>query len=72
MKKAIQTGHRLPKVLAAGVSVPAITSASSSITTVLASGNALGTQIPPYFVFKGQRMHDDLLAASTPGASGTI
>ncbi|XP_045213286.2 uncharacterized protein LOC123564072 [Mercenaria mercenaria] len=71
-EKGIQTEHRPPKVLSVGETVPAISSARSSITTLLGCGNALGTQIPPYFIFKGQRMYDELLAGSSHGASGTI
>ncbi|XP_053391184.1 uncharacterized protein LOC128554006 [Mercenaria mercenaria] len=50
----------------------AINSTRSSITTILGCGNALGTQIPPFFVFKGQRMRKELLEGSTPGSSGTV
>ena len=71
-EKGIQTEHRPPKVLAGSDSVPGITSARSAITTVLACGNALGTQLPPYFIFKGQRMSEELLSGSTPGVSGTV
>ena len=41
---------------------PAVTSSRSSLTTVLECGNALGTQMPPYFVFQGRRMRQELLA----------
>ena len=71
-EKGIQTEHHPPKVLAGSDSVPGITSARSAITTVLACGNALGTQLPPYFIFKGQRMSEELLSGSTPGVSGTV
>ncbi|XP_053390074.1 uncharacterized protein LOC123531140 isoform X2 [Mercenaria mercenaria] len=72
-EKGVQTEHRPPKVVAEGVhAVPAITSPRSSITTILGCGNALGTQHPPYFIFIGQRMNNELLAESTPGVSGCV
>jgi hypothetical protein len=44
----------------------------SGIVTVLGSGNALGTAIPPYFVFVGKRMRSELLEGATPGVSGIV
>ena len=44
----------------------------SSTTTVLGCGNASGFAVPPYFVFKGKRMMDDLINGATPGAAGTV
>ena len=38
--------------------------------TVIGAGNALGVNIPPYFVFKGKRMNRDLLASTAPGSDG--
>ncbi|XP_022080271.1 uncharacterized protein LOC110973627 [Acanthaster planci] len=40
--------------------------------TIIGCGDALGCQIPPYFVFPGHRMRHQLLKGSTPGASGTV
>jgi hypothetical protein len=34
--------------------------------------NALGTAIPPYFVFVGKKMRSELLEGATPGVSGTV
>jgi hypothetical protein len=42
------------------------------VLAVLGSGNALGTAIPPYFVFVGKRMRSELLEGATPGASRTV
>jgi hypothetical protein len=70
-EKGIQTEHAPPYIVSGKSRTPAITSSRSAITTVIGCGNALGTQIPPYFVFKGQRMNNDLLIGSTPGCSGT-
>ena len=44
----------------------------SSTTTVLGCGNASGFAVPPYFVFKGKRMMDDLINGAMPGAAGTV
>ncbi|KAL5014661.1 hypothetical protein ScPMuIL_008931 [Solemya velum] len=38
-----------------------VTSGRSSMVTVLGCGNALGSAIPPYFVFPGKRMRAELL-----------
>lgn len=71
-EKGIQTEHSPPYVVSGKASVPAITSARSAITTIIGGGNALGTQLPPYFVFKGQRFNPDLLKGSTPGSAATM
>lgn len=71
-EKGIQTEHTPPYIVSGKAKVPAITSARSAITTIIGGGNALGTQIPPYFIFKGQRMNRDLLEGSSPGSDGTM
>lgn len=40
----------------------------SKLVTVGGAGNALGSQIPPYFVFNGQGMVAALMAGQTVGA----
>ena len=40
----------------------------SKLVTVVDAGNALGSQIPPYFVFNGQGMVAALMAGKTVGA----
>ncbi len=59
MKRVYKPSMRHPTIVSAKARIPAITSARSAITTIIGCGNALGTQIPPYFVFKGQRMNVD-------------
>ncbi|XP_053383714.1 uncharacterized protein LOC128549946 [Mercenaria mercenaria] len=49
-----------------------ITSEKSNTTTILGCGNAIGQQIPPYFVFAGARMRSELLEGASPGAQGTV
>lgn len=72
-EKGLQTEHTPPYVVGCKENpTPAITSARSSLTTVIGSGNALGTQIPQYFVFQGQRMRQELLAGCSAGANGTV
>ena len=71
-EKGIQTEHSPPYVVSGKACVPAITSSRSGITTIIGGGNALGTQIPPFFIFKGQRMNEDLFQGSTPGSAGTM
>ncbi|XP_045206592.2 uncharacterized protein LOC123558800 [Mercenaria mercenaria] len=71
-EKGVQTEHAPPYIVTAMSRTEAINSTRSSITTILGCGNALGTQIPPFFVFKGQRMRKELLEGSTPGSSGTV
>ena len=35
-------------------------------------GNALGNYVPPFFIFPGARMRDELMKGATPGAKGTV
>ncbi|XP_060572583.1 uncharacterized protein LOC132730626 [Ruditapes philippinarum] len=71
-EKGVQTEHSPPYIVCTSKTTPAITSARSSTTTILACGNAIGSQIPPYFIFKGQRMRSELMEGSSPGAQGTV
>ena len=49
----------------------AVTSPRLTVT-VIGCGNALGTQILPYFVFPGKGFQSDLLEGATPGSNGTV
>lgn len=71
-EKGVQTEHRPPKVVAGSESVPGITSPRSSVTTIIGCGYAVGTQLLPYFIFKGQRMQAELLEGCSTGAAGTV
>ncbi|XP_038059040.1 uncharacterized protein LOC119730293 [Patiria miniata] len=44
----------------------------SQTVTIIGCGNALGQQIPPYFVFPGRRMRQELLRGGLPGTSGSV
>ncbi|XP_046560004.1 MFS-type transporter clz9-like [Haliotis rubra] len=41
-------------------------------TTVIGCANAIGNALPPFFMFKGQRMREELLEGSLPGTAGTV
>ncbi|XP_061174843.1 uncharacterized protein LOC133183985 [Saccostrea echinata] len=72
-EKGLQTEHRPPCIVGSKMSTtPAITSARSSTVTVIGCGNALGTQMPPYFVFQGARMRQELMEGASEGAQGTV
>jgi hypothetical protein len=72
-EKGISENYNPPKVVGDKHVTPvSVTSGMSGTVTVLGSGNALDTAIPPYFVFMGKRMRSELLEGATPGASGTV
>ncbi|XP_041372513.1 uncharacterized protein LOC121385794 [Gigantopelta aegis] len=72
-EKGIVENHKPPSVVSSRFEVPvAVTLGKSNTTTVIGCGNALGVAIPPYFVFKGQRMHQELLSGCTAGTAGTV
>ena len=72
-EKGLSQAHVAPKVVASRDSVPyEISSERSSVVTLLGCGNALGTFIPPYFVFAGARMRSELLDGCSPGSDGSM
>ena len=72
-EKGIQQNHIPPSVVAGNtLAVQEVVSSKSSTTTILGCGNAAGMSIPPYFVFEGARMRQELMAGKTPGADGTV
>ncbi len=72
-EKGIQQNFKPTHIVSSSSHVPSIvTSERSSTTTILGCGNALGHQVPPYFVFAGARMRDELLEGSSAGAHGTV
>ncbi|XP_060604794.1 uncharacterized protein LOC132757505 [Ruditapes philippinarum] len=71
-EKGIQTEHTPPYIVSGNSRTPAITSSRSNVTTIIGCGNALGTQVPPFFVFKGKRFNEDLLNGSTPGSAASM
>ena len=72
-EKGIQQNFKPPLVVSDTDSTPTvIISERSSTTTVIGCGNALGQAIPPYFVFAGARMRQELLEGCTHGTDGTV
>lgn len=72
-EKGIQQNFKPPSVVSDVDSMPSvIMSERSATTTILGCGNALGQHIPPYFIFAGARMRQELLEGCTHGADGTV
>ena len=67
-EKGISTEHKPPNIVCGkeGGS-QAITSPRGKNTTIIGCGNALGQQIPPFFIFAGKRKLDHLTEGATPG-----
>ena len=72
-EKGVQQNHTPPSVVAGkDACAQAVTSQKSSTTTIIGCGSASGVAIPPYFVFAGARMRQELLAGKSAGADGTV
>ena len=72
-EKGISTEHKPPYVVASSSHCPsAVTSGRGKTVTILGGGNAAGFAIPPYFIFPGKRMQQQLLKGASPGADGTV
>lgn len=72
-EKGVNFQHSPPKVVSDSVSKPpAITSDRSNTITIIGAGNARGTQIPPFLVFPGALMRQELLEGCTDGSDGTV
>ncbi|XP_041366777.1 uncharacterized protein LOC121381517 [Gigantopelta aegis] len=68
MKPALTLNINLATVLALKGSRPAaIKSSRSSTITVIACGNAVGTCMPPFIIFKGKRKQTELSEKCTAG-----
>lgn len=50
----------------------AVTSNISTLTTVIAAGNALGNYVPQYYVFKRKRWNPDFMKNVAPGTDGEM
>ncbi|KAH3708958.1 hypothetical protein DPMN_068417 [Dreissena polymorpha] len=65
----ISPEHRPPNIIAPSNEKPhSVTSPRSATTTLIACANAAGSNIPPYFVFKGKRFNEDLMQGASAGA----
>ncbi|XP_041379546.1 uncharacterized protein LOC121392379 [Gigantopelta aegis] len=72
-EKGISMTHAPPYVVGSTDEVPIeISPERSSTVTMIGCGNALGQQIPPYFIFPGARMRQELLEGATIGTNGTV
>ncbi|XP_053388230.1 uncharacterized protein LOC128551405 [Mercenaria mercenaria] len=72
-EKGISVEHKPPYIVAGSSYTPsAVTSGKGKTVTILGCGSAAGQAIPPYLVFPGQRMREELLHGASPGADGTI
>jgi hypothetical protein len=72
-EKGLNLEHKPPKIIAgAHYKAQAVTAGRSKTVTVIGGGNAVGHQVPPFFIFPGIRMQPALLDGATPGASGTV
>ena len=72
-EKGLSTTHKAPHVIDATDSKPpAVTSGDITLVNVLGCGNAQGQHVPPFFVFPGARMRQELLEGKSTGASGDV
>jgi hypothetical protein len=72
-EKGLSVEHKPPKIVAGkNYKVQAVTSGKAQNVTLIGCVNALGQQIPPYFIFPGKRMLESLLDGASPGATGTV
>jgi hypothetical protein len=64
----ISVDHNSPKILAKVGSNPhCVTSGKSATTTVMAAVSALGETIPPYVIFKAERLSKEVRSDGIPG-----
>ena len=49
-----------------------MTSGKSKTVTAIGAGNAIGQQVPPFFVFSGKRFVEVLLEGASTGAAGAM
>lgn len=69
----ISTEHTPPRVVCdKNLKPQAVTSARSSNVTIIAGANAIGNNIPPFYVFPGKRWSDDLLKGAPSGSAGRM
>ena len=67
-KKGINTEVRPPNFVSGKACKPqAIMAERSKTITVIGGGTAMGQNIPPFFLFPGERFIDSLMKDNTPG-----
>jgi len=58
--------HRPPHVEASSAYIPSVVTSGKGLTvTLIGAGSAAGQAIPPYLVFPGQGMRNELLATAS-------
>ena len=68
-EKGLSMDHKPPHIISGVTYKPqAVTSGKSKTVTVIGVGNAMGQQVPPFFVFPGKRFIDGLLEGASIGA----
>ena len=61
-EKGLSTDHKPPKIVSGSrYKAQAVTSGRSQTVTVIGAANALGSQVPPFFIFPGKRMIEGLM-----------
>ncbi|KAJ8303360.1 LOW QUALITY PROTEIN: hypothetical protein KUTeg_019756 [Tegillarca granosa] len=72
-EKGLSTDCKPPNIIAATSYKPqVVTTGKTKTVTVIGTGNAIGNQVPPYFIFPGQRMVSKLLKRASVGVQGTV
>jgi len=72
-EKGITLNHTPPQVVAGAEFHPNyVTSGKSVATTIPGCGSAIGTTIPPYYVFAGKRLLPELLKDAAPGTDASM
>lgn len=72
-EKGLSPDHKPPKIVTGKMyKAQAVTSGKGKTVTVIGCANATGQQVPPFFVFPGQRMLDSLMQGASAGADGDV
>ena len=71
-EKGVNCEHKPMQVLCKTDQKPQAVTSQRETVTLIAAGNAIGTCIPPFFVFKGRRMMPSLLNNVSSGTSGIV
>ncbi|KAH3820012.1 hypothetical protein DPMN_121756 [Dreissena polymorpha] len=72
-EKGVTVYHKPPFIVAgADYCHSSVTSGKGQTITIIGCGNAAGQDVPPFYIFPGQRMKSDLLNGAAPGSNGTV
>ncbi|KAJ8305239.1 hypothetical protein KUTeg_017205 [Tegillarca granosa] len=70
-EKGLSTDCKPPNIIAATSYKPQVVTTGKT-KTVIGSGNAIGNQVPPYFIFPGRIMVSELLNGASVGVQGKL